>query len=356
MDSLLYFDDEIAVYEFSGSGATDEQAVKLLLSADSENPDFEKHVKPLLQYAFFATPLFCRLKGELNRYLSEHLSIDDLADLGFKVEINDSGFVYPLVKSVNGKRTAALVSVPDAIKRVREYAERLQYLAGLFLFSSGDKSFASVLSDIEIGNSLYMPEPKNNIPTVQTIETTVDLPPSYINDIMVGEIKPNHVYFDIDMGEDEPIPGRPDGWRSLPVCINFLNTFLEPPYDAFDLKRKAASSLLVELLGFSTRNRFECDEASFGIKLSERMSYESILGDWMVADRVKKCPWCGRPFVKMKESSTSYCSASCRTLYNRSARKLFESGETVDSVHDKYPMISRETIKAWQPTEGADNG
>lgn len=352
MGTLRYFDGALAVCDFEIEQRADERTIKLLLEVDSENPDIEKHVKPLLECWNVPRWIAYGLLSDVERaVIREKIDVAALEGLGFKVD--GDNITHPLEFMPN-ESVRMLVSVPQAVKRIRGLATYLQYLAKLYLLANGDARSASVLPDIKRGE--YALEFDAVIPRefVHTIGTTIELPtPARFSNLDF-----------VDFGNDE-------SWLSVSVSIHYADIMRFPhtgnefegaaselsgtyllPEGEFELKCLAASFMLSGLINYQTATPFRTDPGTLAIKRNDSESFASVLADLMIAGKVSACPWCGRPVLLPRKSSKPFCRQSHQTRYSEKARAMLNDGASVDEVSEAFPHIQKATIRGWLPMEG----
>lgn len=352
MGKLLYFDGLIAICEFNIEQRADERTIKLLLEVDSENPDVEKHVKPLLECWNVAHFLSYSLLSDADKAdIVSNADVDALQQLGFEI---DGGFIRhksEFMPSIS-LEVRMLISVSQAVERIRGLATYLQYLAKLHLLSKGNAEFESILPDIQQGE--------------HGLEFKATLPAAFLYNIIRFTLATTAV-FDADKAESF---GN-NYWFSVPVTLPYVDMLRFPrsdieasdaysddmntptlPNDAFELKRIAASFLLTSLINYQSAHPFSTDYETLALKRSDSDSFASTLADLMIDGKIRSCPHCSRPILVKRDKGMMYCSASCRTLYNRKAKEMCGGGASVDEVHASFPAIPKETIRGWLPMEG----
>lgn len=359
MGKLLYFDGAIAVSLFDIEERIDERTIKLLLEVDADNPDIEKHVKPLLECPAVPHFIAYALLSDVEKaVIKERADVAALKELGFGVDGDRISPLSGLTPAIPN-HARMLISVPQAVKRISGLANYLQYLAKLYLLANGDVRSESVLPEIR--------------QTEYALEFDAVIPAGFAPNIARFRLN-TPAQFDVDQGvlekTDRVSRFEHDYWFTVPVGILYDDMMRFPreqlgesdttddvksyalPQDSFMLKRIAASFLLTSLINYQSAKPFVNDWETLAIKRDDSESFASVLGDLMIAGKVSACPWCGRPVLLPRKSSKPFCRQSHQTRYSEKARAVLNDGATVDEVADAFPHIQYATISGWLPMEG----
>lgn len=341
MAKLLYYDGATAVCDFGKLGGSNEKAIKLLLEVDANAPD-ERHMKQLVQCWGIASQAWSSVtdehRTEIRQKLEKNGNAEKLRSLGYSVS---NGVVSPVFR---GRQI--VVSVHTAVERVKTIAAYIQYLGNLHLLIGGDESKSNLIPDVKCVNPW-------------TVKFDAVLPWAFIYNIdrckLITPAQFNSKK--IKVVED----GR---CFSVPVIIDYSdmmrtpfgvepNSALRPvPNDDFEVKRVIASALLVSLISYQTAAPFTFDEETLALKRNDADTFTSTLAEAIVSGKICACPWCGRPMLLQREKAMRYCTPTCRTLYNREAKRMLKAGATVEEIHESFPVIQIETIRGWLPMEG----
>lgn len=329
---LLYCDSEFAIIE--EKGLPFETVVKILIRINVENPNFKRDIKPLLGccplVAFVSNWEGMPLSGES----PNNRNYKRLGELGYEIVAFDG---HDYVRSVEYMEGQTIVSVAEAVESIVTYADMLQYLAKLHLLASGDRRMETLLDSISYDKKLrimslavVLPIEFKRVLLSSNLPTPACFDASTIKDVELGRS------FSVDAKVlDAALGYYPSVHRAHHVRDG---GFLE--------KRLFAASLLSSLLCYRASIKFEIDADSYMLKRSGE-GYVSFLGDAIIEGKVTACPHCGRPIYKPRASSMNYCSDSCRTLYNRAAHNLFNSGANIDEVKERFPFVNIKTIESW---------
>lgn len=352
MGKLVYFDGVVAVCDFEESEQDSrEKAVKLLLEADIYTPHIEKHVKPLLECGemFGGSPLGIPWGLDDGEWANIEDSADrkTLSDLGYTMNersISPRDFdEFPPLRT--------LLYVPRAVNRICELSRCVQFLAKLFLLANGDEGMASQLPNVECE--------RHSMKLVAELPGALRYSLNQHRSMPLGEgVLSAPAKFDMTAVKDAPF--RPT--FRVPVEILYQHVLRSPynseesgyrlPESGFELKRIAASAMLVSLLNCQAQRPFILTPDTLSLTRSESGTLLDALADAMIAGKIRACPHCGRPILVKRDKGMMYCSASCRTLYNRKAKEMCSDGASVDAVHASFPAIPKETIRGWLPMEG----
>lgn len=344
MGKLLYYDGATAVCDFEENEiGTREKAVKLLLEVDADNPNTEKHVKPLLECwgigNYSGAGLTVGLTKEQKADIEKLADKKALAKLGYVVKgcaITPADFkTFPPLRIQS--------NVSETVKRIRNFADYLQYLAKLYLLANGDERMAPMIPDMTR--------------TQHSMQLVITLPWAFRYSFETQRLK-TKARFDakhMQTVEDSRL-------FSVPVEIFDIDVFRSPyhskgsvwkmPEDDFGVKKVIASALLSSLINYQASMPYTNDPETLALERSSGDTLANTLAENMLAGKIRACPHCGRPMLVKREKGMQYCSASCRTLYNRKAKEMCSNGASVDEVHTSFPAIPKETIRGWLPMEG----
>lgn len=341
MGRLLYNDGILAVCDFEIGENNDEKAVRLLLGADTESPDTEKHVKPLLEC--WDIPILLTdlpFTGSEQENVLARASKRKLKELGISA---DGSSISPMIQFPSSTTLRFVTSVPHTVSRIKDTALLLQFLARLHLLTNGDARHASMLPEAGIGSS--------------GLELNVELP-DMLFIALTGCVLPTPATFDVDGAE----PGNQEGFTSIAVEIPYDRMHRYPtdsegdlfvlPADAFALKCMVAAYLLSSFVNYCSATPYTVNPESLRLAKSNSSTFASTLADLAIAGKIGACPYCGRPVFMPRKTSKPFCRQSHQTRYSERARQMLNRGAEVDEVADAFPHIRYGTISGWLPMGG----
>ena len=331
-EELLYYDGDIAIYDFDLKRG--DEALKLLLEVEIDNPDTKKHIEPLIPFCGGLASSWTVDTHDV--HYADKADIKSLNALGFKV---DEGIISP-IDFGKLKELRHITTLPKAQENVMRTAEYVQYLSKLYLLMKGDRRQAALIPDI------------STLCGFTDAHFELTLPWGFRYALASTNLDTDAAF---DASKAQTIEeGRN---FSIPVSVSFIRIAMYTqftgiktgspwPNDEFKRKRLIASALLPSLLNYMSIKPFLVDE-SFALVRRSDDSWAGLLADCMIQEKIIACPWCGRPVLTPNKSSKPFCRQSHQTRYNEAAHARLDSGASVDEVAEAFPHINRKTIENW---------
>ena len=352
MGQLLYYDGLLAVVDYEGDSSSLEPAIQLLLQVDPENPDIDKHVKPLLEcYALFRVrDLIARaeLSDEQIKDIEDNIDADGLLAAGVD-------YRFPFWYLGTDERLRFTAYVPSAIERISLLAESIQYLARLYLFSVGDDKAADILPEIDEDENafrLVAQIPRELCYNLRDLRlpTQAEFDRESMGDIDAHGTDPVSVpvtikYSSINMFR--PLPELPEDIAHLALPEEMIL-----PKSPEERRQIVAACLLAGLADHQRGMKYRFDREPRSVIKWGNSSFTDALMDSMLDGKVASCPYCGKPVDLKRKSSKPFCKPSHQTRYSEKARAAFRAGATPEEVAEQFPHINPETIRNWNPREG----
>lgn len=328
MSKVLYNDGRLAVVDYENDDSVvDERLIKTLLQVDEGNVG--KLTRKMLGYRLFASSWYMTSDDVAwQNYALSRADLPALERLGFDVS---NGYLDMPAPDL---MRCYPIAIPRTERRVLGLAECVQYLGRLHLLSKGDERHADML-----------PEVSDYMGYMFTFD--VVLPRGFRLGITQSVLQTCARFNSRSIATIEK--GRS---FSVHVDVEYLNVgFHSPadmPKDEIGMKSVAAAALLSSLVNYqATALPFVTDKRTLELRRSDESSIAATMADLIIAGKIGACPHCGRPVLMPRKSSKPFCKPAHQTRYSEKARKMLDSGASVDEVASAYPHIQRETIANW---------
>ena len=223
-------------------------------------------------------------------------------------------------------------------------ARAMQFLAGLHLLAKGCERFACLLHVVH-------PDWPNAVADCL-------LPDSIFTCVRFGA-RPDApatlwLFNDVDCLTYEPkwLDVEKEGFTQvgfLTACDYIVDsdyeTFIS---DAFLQKRIIAACLLETIADSCVEFAYRTNGETLLLEKDESASnaVAEFIG-YIVGGKIATCPECGKPVLMPRETSTPYCSPTCKKAYNRRAQDMWLSTYDVERVIAAFPCISPDTVRGW---------
>lgn len=337
--NVLYHDENIAIVGGLSDEETADDALRMLITLDTESPGLNERIVPLL--GLWGVPLlympFTITRGEADE-VSRTADRAALERLGFHIE---DGYVCADspsdgLKAVSLRQTSHFVTL---------LSDALGFLARLYLLNGGDLRHEETVRIVDDGNARLL-----EVPALIAQAADRHLGRLFLNK-SDGLVE--------DCNTEEEAAGL-----SSPVNSAFTSCNTYGLFDDWEYPRKGmipysisdslmgmestivAGVVLSDLLNLLESQKFELDW-SYRLIRNPDLSVISRFIDHIMDGLLVGCPHCGKPVLKKYPSSKPFCKASHQTRYRDAATAMYEKGADTDSVHAAYPYINIETIRNW---------
>ena len=208
----------------------------------------------------------------------------------------------------------------------KEMTEAARYLARLYLYAHGDSRSSKVLDSIAVSDT-------------ECVFASSTVPPFFRQYL---ELRNNELSHGLHIER-----------RDSSTMVSVRVPEIVYPYADLSIEQDAVKvacfaifqglSMVVEPAA-----RYQMNQQTMAWEHCDNRKPIIFVMDAIVGGRVTACPICGEPvYLKARKNPNQFCGIAHSNTYHRRAKKRLADGHSVNDVCIDYPLIKRDTIKAW---------